>query len=50
VLGFGAAAFLWMLLPLFGSFHQRAHRLIVGMGCFALAYLTTMTVYGYVAK
>jgi len=50
VLAFGAAAFLWMLLPLFGSQHARAHRLIVGIGIFALAYLTTMTVYGYVAK
>jgi hypothetical protein len=39
------------LLPFFGDFGRgRAHRWILGLGVFAVAYMVSMTVYGYVAK
>jgi cytochrome b6 len=51
VLVFGAAGLMWMLLPFvdrkrFG----RGGRLAMGAGVFALVYIVSMTVYGFVAK
>jgi cytochrome b6 len=51
VLGFGAAAAVWLVLPFLekpGS--RRAPQWITGAGVFALAYMAAMTVYGYIAK
>lgn len=51
ILTFGAAAAVWLVLPFLereGS--RRARQWIFGAGIFALAYMTAMTVYGYVAK
>jgi len=51
VLGFGAAAMVWLFLPfLEREGGRRARQWIVGAGIFAVAYMTVMTVYGYVAK
>ena len=51
ILIFGVAAVLWLLLPFFEDFReQRGRKLILGAGVFALAYMATLTVYGYVAK
>jgi len=51
VLAFGLAAALWVLLPFFeaqGTSLRR--RLVLAVGVFAVAYIASMTVYGYVAK
>ncbi|MFI5057350.1 MAG: cytochrome bc complex cytochrome b subunit [Candidatus Acidiferrales bacterium] len=51
ILVFGAAGFLWMLLPFFDQLgHGRGRKLIMGAGVFALSYIIVMTIYGYVAK
>ena len=51
VLAFGLAGAVWVLLPFIEG--QGAHwrkRLVLGAGVFAVAYIASMTVYGYVAK
>ena len=51
ILLFGIAGLLWLLLPFLESFReQRGRKMILGAGVFALAYMTTLTVYGYLAK
>ncbi len=51
ILGFGAVAAVWVLLPfLGGDRYGRRQVFIRGLGVFALAYMLAMTVYGYVAK
>ena len=50
VLAFGLAGVLWTLLPFFDRGEGRAQRWIAGAGVFAVAYIVTMTIYGYVAK
>jgi hypothetical protein len=51
VLGFGLAAAVWVLLPFVeGSKWRLARVFVTGFGVFALAYIVTMTMYGYVAK
>jgi quinol-cytochrome oxidoreductase complex cytochrome b subunit len=51
VLGFGLAGVLWVFLPFFNERRfQWARVFITGLGIFALAYICSMTVYGYVAK
>ena len=51
VLIFAAAGLLWLLLPFCDSDGRgRAQRWILGAGIFALAFITGMTVYAYVAK
>lgn len=51
ILAFGVAGLLWFLLPFFDNLGRgRGRRMILGAGIFALAYMTAMTVYGYVAK
>ena len=51
ILAFSLAGAVWVLLPFFGNLGRgRAHRWILGLGIFAVAYMVTMTVYGYVAK
>jgi cytochrome b6 len=51
VLAFGAAGLLWLLIPFFaGDPRSRASRWVTGAGVFALAYITGMTVYGWLAK
>jgi cytochrome b6 len=46
---FGAVALVWLLLP-FLDVSPRARRWITGFAVFALAYVASMTVYGYFAK
>ena len=51
VLAFGAAGLLWLLLPFVE--HRRGatgYRAVVLLGAVALAYIGSMTVYGYLAK
>ena len=51
ILVFGAAGLVWTLLPfLERNGKGRSQRWILGAGIFALAYMTSMTVYGYLAK
>jgi hypothetical protein len=51
VLGFGLAGVVWVLLPFVEGCKWRLARVFVtGFGVFALAYIATMTMYGYVAK
>jgi cytochrome b6 len=51
VLGFGAAGVLWVFLPFLDQKRwQWARVFVTGLGIFALAYIGSMTVYGYVAK
>jgi quinol-cytochrome oxidoreductase complex cytochrome b subunit len=51
ILLFGVAGLLWLLLPFFeGAREQRGRKLILGAGIFALAYMSTLTLYGYLAK
>ena len=51
VLGFGLAGAVWVLLPFVeGSKWRLARVFVTGFGVFALAYIVTMTMYGYVAK
>ena len=49
--GIGVAALVWTLLPFLDHGEPgRKHRLIAGIGVFALAYIVGMTIYGYFAK
>ena len=42
---------MWLLLPFFDRKNWNLGRAFVtGFGVFALAYIVTMTMYGYVAK
>ena len=51
VLGFGLIGLLWLLLPFFESAGpSRPKRWITAAGVFALAYMVSMSVYGYLAK
>ena len=51
ILAFGAAGFVWLLLPFFDSQGRgRSARFVLGAGIFALTYIVAMTVYGYLAK
>ena len=51
ILVFGAAGLIWTLLPfLEGEGKGRRQRWILGAGVFAVAYMASMTVYGYLAK
>ena len=51
VLGFGLAGAVWVLLPFLDRKNWNLGRVfITGIGVFALAYIATMTMYGYVAK
>jgi quinol-cytochrome oxidoreductase complex cytochrome b subunit len=51
ILLFGVAAVVWLLLPfLEGLREHRGRKLVLGAGVFALAYMVTLTVYGYLAK
>jgi cytochrome b6 len=51
ILMFSLAGVIWLLLPFFASLGRgRGHRWILGLGIFAVAYMASMTVYGYVAK
>src|SRR5690242_14883632 len=48
---FGVAGLLWLLLPFLEGFREhRGRKIILGAGVFALAYMATLTVYGYLAK
>jgi len=49
ILGFGLAGLIWALLPfLGGDRYGRRQVFIRGLGIFALAYMLSMTIYGYV--
>ncbi|MGC2182529.1 MAG: cytochrome b N-terminal domain-containing protein, partial [Terriglobales bacterium] len=51
ILLFGIAGVIWSLLPFLEREGEgRSRRWILGAGIFALAYMASMTVYGYVAK
>jgi quinol-cytochrome oxidoreductase complex cytochrome b subunit len=51
ILTFGLAGAVWVLLPfLEGNREKRGGTLIRGAGVFALCYIVTMTIYGYMAK
>ncbi len=51
ILVFGVAAAVWTLLPFLERNDKgRSQRWILGAGIFALAYMASMTVYGYLAK
>ncbi|HSM85636.1 MAG TPA: cytochrome bc complex cytochrome b subunit [Candidatus Limnocylindrales bacterium] len=48
---FGLAGLLWLLLPfLEGNQPSRTRKWITGLAIFALAYMTTMSVYGHLAQ
>ena len=50
ILGFGLVGLIWVLLPfLGGDRHSRRQVFIRGLGVFALAYMFSMTIYGYMA-
>lgn len=51
IMAFGVAGLVWLLLPFIErerSWHSS--RFILGLGIFALAYMATLTAYGYMAK
>ncbi len=51
ILTFALAGLLWMLLPFFESDRKaRSQQWITGISVFALVFVITMSVYGYVAK
>ena len=51
ILAFGVAAVLWLLLPFFDrGAGSRSSRWITGFSIFALGYIASLTVVGYVAK
>ena len=51
ILLFGAAGAVWLLLPFFEQVNEhRGRKMILGAGVFALAYMVTLTLYGYMAK
>lgn len=51
VVGFGVVALLLLLLPFFeGNHPTRTKQWITGVAVFALAYMASMSIYGYLAK
>lgn len=51
VLAFGAAGLCWLALPfLAGKRDSAAHRWVMAFGIVALAFIATMTLYGYVSQ
>jgi len=51
ILAFGVAGALWVLLPFLEPKRiERGYRFITGAGVFALVYMVSMTIYGWVAK
>jgi len=51
ILAFGAAGVIWTFLPFFDrEGNHRARKLIFALGVFAITYMATLTVWGYVAK
>jgi quinol-cytochrome oxidoreductase complex cytochrome b subunit len=51
VLAFGAAGLLWLLLPFIEPKRRfGGYRAVIAFGVVAIAYIASMTVYGYVAK
>ena len=50
VLAFLLAAAIWLLLPFLEPKLRRGAHFVAGLGIFAVAYLTTMTLYGHLAK
>lgn len=51
IVAFGVVGLLWLLLPFFANDRTaRSRRWITGLSVFALAFVITMSVYGYVAK
>jgi cytochrome b6 len=51
ILMFSLVGVMWLLLPFFADLGRgRGHRWVVGVGIFAVAYMASMTVYGYIAK
>jgi quinol-cytochrome oxidoreductase complex cytochrome b subunit len=51
ILLFSVAGLIWILLPFFDPMGRgRSQRWIMGAGIFALAYMVSMSVYGFVAK
>ncbi len=51
VLGFGLVGLIWVLLPFLERRQsQLARTFISGLAVFAVAYIATMTLYGYIAK
>src|SRR5262249_43805891 len=51
ILIFGAAGAVWLLLPFFESIQEnRGRKLVLGAGVFALAFMVSLTLYGYMAK
>jgi len=51
VLAFGLVGLLWLLLPFFESAQPlRPRQWITGLATFALAYITSMSIYGHLAK
>ena len=51
ILTFSVAGLVWLVLPfLERDGHGRGQRWIFGLGVFALAYMVSMTIYGYMAK
>ena len=51
VLGFGAIAVTWLLLPFFESAHPAPpRRWITALSIFALTYMAGMTIYGHLAQ
>jgi quinol-cytochrome oxidoreductase complex cytochrome b subunit len=51
ILLFGLIGFLWLLLPFLEGLHeQHGRKIILGVGVFALAYMASLTLYGYMAR
>jgi cytochrome b6 len=49
VMAFGIAGLVWMLLPIIETKHRLSDRAVLLFGVTALAYLGSMTIYGYMA-
>ena len=50
ILIFGLAGAVWTVIPFLERGKGRTQRWILGAGIFAVAYMASMTVYGYLAK
>ncbi len=50
VLAFGGAGLIWLLLPFLEPKRENGHRIVIGLGVFAAAYIVGMTIYGYLGK
>jgi hypothetical protein len=48
-MAFGIAGLVWMLLPIIETKHRLSDRAVLLFGVTALAYLGSMTIYGYMA-